>query len=72
MIELYSEIPDDQKRMVQIIIDNAIAANKPIPVVLDEIVEYRNLCDPNLQDFIDFYLHMKLESIKNESNNDQW
>lgn len=72
MIEIFSDIPDDQKRMVQIVVDNAFSANKPWAQTVEEILDYRELCDPSLKDFIDFYVHVKIGEYKNESNNDQW
>ena len=70
MIELFADIPVLAKQLLSNYIDE-IFSNYELQECAHHIADLANNCeDKKLQDFIDFYFKLKLEQIKNESNND--
>lgn len=70
MIELFTKIPNELKIQIQNFIDDTLKQFGWIGGI-KIIAEFANSCSSEEeQDFIDFYLTMKIEDSKNENNND--
>lgn len=70
MTELFSNLSEEFKIRAQMMIDLAVS-QKSIITALSMIQNFSKECSQEEQEFIDFYLTMKTESLKNESNSDQ-
>lgn len=68
MIELFTNVSDTDKEFAKFAVDIAFQQST-IPKIMDNIKNYRALCSPEVQEFIDFYVHLKMEEIKNEKSN---
>ena len=68
MIELFTNIRETDKALTKIVVDTAFMIND-VPKTIKRIEEYRAVCSPEVQEFIDFYVQLKLEELKNEENN---
>lgn len=68
MTELFTEISELDKHLTRLAIDTAFMLND-VPKTIKRIEEYRAVCSPAVQEFVDFYVQLKLEEMKNEKNN---
>ena len=71
MNELFTDIPDKNKKMIEFMVDNSLDL-KNISKNMNNLTEFRNNCSDLEKDFMDFYFNLKLEKIKNENNIDKW
>lgn len=68
MTELFTDISDFDKHLTRLAVDAALRLNDA-PQTIKRIEEYRAVCSPAVQEFIDFYVQLKLEEMKNEESN---
>ena len=68
MIELFTNISEVEKLLSQIVVDNAFTLNS-IPKIINAIEKYKQHCSPAVQEFVDFYVQLKLEERKDEEDN---
>ena len=68
MTELFTDISEADKQLTRLAIDTAFMLND-VPKAIKRIEEYRAVCSPAVQEFVDFYVQLKLEEMKNEENN---
>lgn len=68
MIELFTNISEPDKQLTRLAIDTAFMLNEA-PKTIKRIEEYRAVCSPAVQEFVDFYVQLKLEEMKNEEDN---
>lgn len=68
MTELFTDISDFDKHITRLAIDAAFRQTT-VPKTIKAIEEYRAVCSPAVQEFVDFYVQLKLEEMKNEENN---
>lgn len=68
MTELFTEVSEFDKHLTRLAIDTAFMLNDA-PKTIKRIEEYRTVCSPAVQEFVDFYVQLKLEEMKNEENN---
>jgi len=66
MTELFAHIPEREKERIRFMVN--LALRQDVPNAMNIIESYRNLCDDILQEYMDFYFHLRLEELKNESN----
>lgn len=71
MNELFTDIPDKNKKMIEFMVDNSLDL-KNISKNMNNLTEFRNNCSDLEKDFMDFYFNLKLEKMKNENNIDKW
>ena len=71
MNELFTNIPDKNKKMIEFMIDNSLDF-KNISKNMNDLTDFRNNCSDIEKDFMDFYFNLKLEKMKNENNIDKW
>lgn len=70
MTEIYSDIPDEVKEGVEFIVNLALLKKNPIATV-KMVRDYANtLLSDYEREYVDFYFNLRLEQIRNESNND--
>lgn len=68
MTELFTDISAFDKHLTKLAIDAAFGIND-VPKAIKQIEEYRAACSPAVQEFVDFYVQLKLEEMKNEESN---
>ena len=68
MIELFTNISDFEKHLTKLAINAAFRLND-VSKTIKQIEEYRAACTPEVQEFVDFYVQLKLEEKKNEKSN---
>lgn len=71
MNELFTDIPDKDKKMIEFMVDNSLDL-KNISKNMNNLTVFRNNCSDIEKDFMDFYFNLKLEKMKNENNIDKW
>ena len=66
MTELFTEIPIELKQLIIKFIDYVFDNSPPeeIPIIISN---FANECTES-EEFIDFYFHLKMEQLKNESD----
>lgn len=68
MIELFTNLTESEKEITKLAVNRAFNFHD-VPKTIKFIEEYRANCTPAVQEFIDFYVQLKLEEMKNEENN---
>lgn len=68
MVELFSDISQFEKDIATLAVNVAFSLNN-VPKTMKCIEQYRAACPPAVQDFVDFYVQLKLEEMKNEESN---
>ena len=70
MIELFSNIPQRIREQSEFWVNLALKQSN-LADGIKMIYDYTNSClNEEEKDFIDFYFNLKMEQLKNESNND--
>lgn len=72
MIELFTELPDNVKRQAEKFVDMTLQNDDPFDIV-NILNEYTNSCQSEEErEFIQFYINMRLEEMKNGSFSPKW
>ena len=71
MIELFETIPVKVKNEIKLFINATLKNPSPIEAA-KRLVEYRELLNEEEQDFLDFYINLKIVEQEDESNSNQW
>ena len=70
MIELFTDIPDYEKQMVELLVNLALLQDDLFKAG-KMLEDYRKLCDEELQEYMDFYFYLKLEELRRENPSNQ-
>ena len=70
MIEIFDNISESFKARAQTMI-NIILAQKNFSAASQALATFSEACSEEQKDFLEFYLTLRMESLKNESNSDQ-
>lgn len=70
MIEIFDNISESFKARAQTMI-NIILAQKNFSAASQALSAFSDVCSEEQKDFLEFYLTLRMESLKNESNSDQ-
>lgn len=69
MTEIFNEINDSFKSRVDFIYDMMLHQNT-IVQAMQTLKNFSDTCTEEQKDFIDFYLKLQMEKMKNENTND--
>ncbi len=70
MTEIYSDIPDEVRESAEFIVNLALLKKNPLSAV-KMVREYANTCLNDYErEYVDFYFNLRLEQLRNESDND--
>lgn len=70
MTELFTDISPTIKNVIKRIIDITFDSSMKLSDAASIILEFAKTRPHKEQEFIDFYFNLKMEQLKNESNND--
>ena len=73
MVELFTELGEENKQVIQELVDMAI--NAPTYAMAKQILKQaRDTCSEEEQEFMDFYFQLKMEElgVNGEGNSNQW
>lgn len=72
MTELFTELPDNVKRQAEKFVDMTLQNDDPFDIV-NILNEYTNSCQSEEErEFVQFYINMRLEEMKNGSFSPKW
>ena len=72
MIELFADLPDKVKKQIEWFVDVTLLNSDPFEVV-NILNEYTENCQTQEEkDFVQFYLNLRLEDMKNGNFNPKW
>lgn len=72
MTELFTELPDNVKRQAEKFVDITLQNNDPFDIV-NILNEYTESCQSEEErEFVQFYINMRLEEMKNGSFSPKW
>ena len=72
MIELFADLPDKVKKQIEWFVDVTLLNSDPFEVV-NILNEYTENCQTQEEkDFVQFYLNLRLEYMKNGNFNPKW
>lgn len=72
MTELFTELPDNVKRQAEKFVDITLQNDDPFDIV-NILNEYTNSCQSEEErEFVQFYINMRLEEMKNGSFSPKW
>lgn len=67
MTELFTDLPDNVKRQAEQFVDITLMHDDPFEIV-NILNEYTQSCQTEEeQEFVEFYVNMRLEELKNEN-----
>lgn len=70
MIEIFEDLTDQFKDRVAFIYDMMMRQNGIVQAI-KVLKDFSDTCTEEQKEFIDFYLKVQMEKMKNEDNNDQ-
>ena len=69
MTEIYGDLPKSFKKRVEMLVE--IALQQPTLLKGMQLIKiFSSACSAEEQEYIDFYLKLKMETLQNENNND--
>jgi len=72
MTELFTELPDNVKRQAEKFVDITLQNDDPFDIV-NILNEYTESCQSEEErEFVQFYINMRLEEMKNGSFSPKW
>jgi len=72
MTELFTELPDNVKRQAEKFVDMTLQNDDPFDIV-NILNEYTNSCQSEEErEFVQFYINMRLEEMKDGSFSPKW
>ena len=72
MTELFTELPDNIKRQAEKFVDMTLQNDDPFDIV-NILNEYTNSCQSEEErEFVQFYINIRLEEMKNGSFSPKW
>lgn len=72
MTELFTELPDNVKRQAEKFVDITLQNDDPFDIV-NILNEYTESCQSEEErEFVQFYVNMRLEEMKNGSFSPKW
>lgn len=72
MTELFTELPDNVKRQAEKFVDMTLQNDDPFDIV-NILNEYTDSCQSEEErEFVQFYINMRLEEMKNGSFSPKW
>lgn len=72
MTELFTELPDNVKRQTEKFVDITLQNDDPFDIV-NILNEYTESCQSEEErEFVQFYINMRLEEMKNGSFSPKW
>lgn len=72
MTELFTELPDNVKCQAEKFVDMTLQNDDPFDIV-NILNEYTNSCQSEEErEFVQFYINMRLEEMKNGSFSPKW
>lgn len=72
MTELFTELPDNVKHQAEKFVDMTLQNDDPFDIV-NILNEYTNSCQSEEErEFVQFYINMRLEEMKNGSFSPKW
>lgn len=72
MTELFTELPDNVKRQAEKFVDMTLQNDDPFDIV-NILNEYTESCQSEEEkEFVQFYINMRLEEMKNGSFSPKW
>ena len=72
MTELFTELPDNVKRQAEKFVDMKLQNDDPFDIV-NILNEYTESCQSEEErEFVQFYINMRLEEMKNGSFSPKW